>query len=404
MKFDDFFKTIVETDLKWGNIPMLLGGPGIGKSSWVKWFAGEIGTKSFSLACNQLGDKADLTGARLLPVLDKDGNETGDWEQKFFPHQTISRAIRYALENKSETPILFLDEINRTTADITSALLSLATDRTIGNVELPDNLRIMIAGNDKGNVTMLDTASISRFVLYYMKPCLETFLMWNPNLNIFVKNTVVKNPELIYEDRPVVTQSEDSDEEFDINMLDDADQMLQITTPRTIAYMSDFLNEIPQDVLISSLTLSDDGVSAIEELITGHVGKTNFAMLLTQEIVQNVMTVNTNQNAPTLVVTKPKCFDELKAVATVKDLEEKLMNLSVREQSMVLAYALQDTADHSNLLNVLSTVMTEIDIDAKKKIMTLSANDQIDEDNLRAFMVAKNSVTDTINVIAGNLV
>ena len=404
MKFDDFFKTIVETDLKWGNIPMLLGGPGIGKSSWVKWFAGEIGTKSFSLACNQLGDKADLTGARLLPVLDKDGNETGDWEQKFFPHQTISRAIRYALENKSETPILFLDEINRTTADITSALLSLATDRTIGNVELPDNLRIMIAGNDKGNVTMLDTASISRFVLYYMKPCLETFLKWNPNLNVFVKNTVVKNPELIYEDRPVVTQSEDSDEEFDINMLDDADQMLQITTPRTIAYMSDFLNEIPQDVLISSLTLSDDGVSAIEELITGHVGKTNFAMLLTQEIVQNVMTVNTNQNAPTLVVTKPKCFDELKAVATVKDLEEKLMDLSVREQSMVLAYALQDTADHSNLLNVLSTVMTEIDIDAKKKIMTLSANDQIDEDNLRAFMVAKNSVTDTINIIAGNIV
>ena len=404
MKFDDFFKTIVETDLKWGNIPMLLGGPGIGKSSWVKWFAGEIGTKSFSLACNQLGDKADLTGARLLPVLDKDGNETGDWEQKFFPHQTISRAIRYALENKSETPILFLDEINRTTADITSALLSLATDRSIGNVELPDNLRIMIAGNDKGNVTMLDTASISRFVLYYMKPCLETFLKWNPNLNIFVKNTVVKNPELIYEDRPVVTQSEDSDEEFDINMLDDADQMLQITTPRTIAYMSDFLNEIPQDVLISSLTLSDDGVSAIEELITGHVGKTNFAMLLTQEIVQNVMTVNTNQNAPTLVVTKPKCFDELKAVPTVKDLEEKLMDLSVREQSMVLAYALQDTADHSNLLNVLSTVMTEIDIDAKKKIMTLSANDQIDEDNLRAFMVAKNSVTDTINVIAGNIV
>lgn len=404
MKFDDFFKTIVETDLKWGNIPMLLGGPGIGKSSWVKWFAGEIGTKSFSLACNQLGDKADLTGARLLPVLNKDGNETGDWEQKFFPHQTISRAIRYALENKSETPILFLDEINRTTADITSALLSLATDRTIGNVELPDNLRIMIAGNDKGNVTMLDTASISRFVLYYMKPCLETFLKWNPNLNIFVKNTVVKNPELIYEDRPVVTQSEDSDEEFDINMLDDADQMLQITTPRTIAYMSDFLNEIPQDVLISSLTLSDDGVSAIEELITGHVGKTNFAMLLTQEIVQNVMTVNTNQNAPTLIVTKPKCFDELKAVPTVKDLEEKLMDLSVREQSMVLAYALQDTADHSNLLNVLSTVMTEIDTDAKKKIMTLSANDQIDEDNLRAFMVAKNSVTDTINVIAGNLV
>ena len=406
MKFDDFFKTIIQSDLKQGNIPMLLGGPGIGKSSWIKWFAGEIGTKSFSLACNQLGDKADLTGARLLPVLDKNGNETGDWEQKFFPHQTISRAIRYALENKSETPILFLDEINRTTADITSALLSLATDRSIGNVDLPDNLRIMIAGNDKGNVTMLDTASISRFVLYYMKPCLETFLKWNPNLNIFVKNTLVKNPQLIYEDRPVANQSanEDNDEEFDINMLDDSDQMLQITTPRTISYMSDFLNEIPQDILIRSLTISDGDVTAIEETITGHIGRTNFAMLLTQEISQNVMTVNTNQNAPTMIVTKPNCFDELKKITTVKDLEEKLTALSVREQSMVLAYALQDNADHSNILQVLSTLMTEINTDAKKKIMTLSASDQIDEDNLKAFMKTKNDVTDTIGVIAGDLV
>ena len=71
---------------------------------------------------------------------------------------------------------------------------------------------------------------------------------------------------------------------------------------------------------------------------------------------------------------------------------------------MVLAYALQDNADHSNILQVLSTLMTEIDTDAKKKIMTLSASDQIDEDNLKAFMKTKNDVTDTIGVIAGNLV
>ena len=104
MKFDSFFKTIIENDIKNNIIPMLLGGPGIGKSSWVSWFANQMGTRSFTLACNQLGDKSDLTGARLVPVLDKNGNQTGDWEQRFFPHQSINEAIRYAEENKKENP------------------------------------------------------------------------------------------------------------------------------------------------------------------------------------------------------------------------------------------------------------------------------------------------------------
>lgn len=60
-KFNDTLKTLVMHDLANNQIPMLLGEPGIGKSSWVEDLAKEMKTKSFTLACNQLADKSDLT-------------------------------------------------------------------------------------------------------------------------------------------------------------------------------------------------------------------------------------------------------------------------------------------------------------------------------------------------------
>lgn len=409
MKFDSFFKTIIENDIKNNIIPMLLGGPGIGKSSWIGWFANQMGTRSFTLACNQLGDKSDLTGARLVPVLDKDGNQTGDWEQRFFPHQSINEAIRYAEENKKENPILFLDEINRTTSDITSALLSLATDRKIGNKELPKNLRIMIAGNDKGNVSILDKASISRFTLYYMKPCVETFLSIHPNLNIFVRNVLQKNPQYIYEERPIAVSSntgnDDEDEtEVDIDMLDEGDEMMQITTPRTLEYISNFLNSIDQNDLIKATTTVEDGVSLIEELITGKIGRTNFAMLLTQEVINNCMTVNTSQNANVLVVDKPDYFDDLTATPTIKELENKIMALSDHEKSMCLVYALQDNKDNANIMTILSNCMHSIEPDARGLLMNLAISDRIDEDNLNAFTSTGSDIAEKVKFLAGNVI
>ena len=74
MKFDQTFTDLVKKDIEQNNIPMLLGEPGIGKSSWLEALAVQMHTKCFVLACNQLADKADLTGARLVPVTDKNGN------------------------------------------------------------------------------------------------------------------------------------------------------------------------------------------------------------------------------------------------------------------------------------------------------------------------------------------
>lgn len=104
--------------------------------------------------------KADLTGARLVPYQKVDGST--HYKQVFYPHQDIQDAVDYALANPNEYPILFLDEINRSTSDVTSAALSLPTLRRIGSEKLPPNLRIMVAGNDKGNVTTPSTRPASR--------------------------------------------------------------------------------------------------------------------------------------------------------------------------------------------------------------------------------------------------
>ena len=65
MKFDKTLMTCVSANVHDNLVPMLLGEPGIGKSSWVEALATKLKTKCFTLACNQLADKADLTGARL---------------------------------------------------------------------------------------------------------------------------------------------------------------------------------------------------------------------------------------------------------------------------------------------------------------------------------------------------
>jgi MoxR-like ATPase len=132
MKFNDTLLDVIKVDLEVGLTPALMGEPGIGKSSFVEELARSMNTKAFVLPCNQLADKADLTGARLVPTADGKS-----YSQVFYPHHVVQEAIEYALANPRENPILFLDEINRTTPDVTSAVLTMETLRRLGSVELP---------------------------------------------------------------------------------------------------------------------------------------------------------------------------------------------------------------------------------------------------------------------------
>ena len=401
MKFNDTLMLCVRRDLDKNLIPMLLGEPGIGKSSWLANLANLMHTKCFTLACNQLADKADLTGARLVPT------DNGEYKQVFYPHAVIHDAIEYAEAHPRETPILFLDELNRTTPDVTSEALSIPTMRSIGSKSLPANLRVVIAGNDKGNVTALDEASVSRFVLYRVEPDTGTFLSLDPELNIFVRNVLQAHPECIFCKKLVVAASsnsgkDDDDDEVDIDaILEDGSDMAQITTPRTLSGVSSWLNSFSNKELIELMaeTHMEDGVevSALQEAIEGHVGRTNFSTYLLAEIANGVM--RTNNQSTALTVGKPACYDQMKKCTDMTALNDFVNGLNENDKSGCLLYAIYEKADNSKYINALAKNIGKLMPADMKTLMKLSATDQLDGENVHTLLSTNTAISNALSVI-----
>ena len=400
MKFNDTLMRLIDSDIQEGLIPMLLGEPGIGKSSWVEALAQRNCTAVFVLPCNQLADKADLTGGRLVPI-----EGTDEYKMVFYPHSIIMDAIKYAEEHPREYPILFMDELNRTTPDVTSECLSIPTLRSIGNKKLPKNLRVIVAGNDKGNITSLDEASISRFVLYHVAPDVDTFLGLDANLNPFVKQVLLDHPETIFCKKiRMVTGNDgnpDDDDSVDIDaIVDDAEEMNQIATPRTIMGVSRWLNTFNNSELVELLTESRqiDGVevSTLQEALEGHTGRTSFTAFLLAEIAAKVSTVNNQSN--TVTCTKPQCYDKLKACPDMAALNDYIAAMNDAEKSSCLVYMLFEKADNGKFINALAPATTTINTPDMKTLMSLCANDMLDEGNKDALMRCNCNISNTLSI------
>lgn len=417
-KFDDILMSYVRKNLETNCVPMLLGEPGIGKSSWLENLASLMHTKCFTLACNQLADKADLTGARLIPftkqTLDEDGNvisEEDDGKQQFYPHAVIYDAIEYAQEHPRETPILFLDEINRTTSDVTSSILSLVTMRAIGTKrKLPPNLRLVIAGNDKGNIVALDEASTSRFVLYHVTPDKDTFVSINTELNPFIKNVLNAHPECIFCKQLTVgvqkdNDNDDDDDSFDIlETIDDGETLAQITTPRTISALSSWLNTFSNQELMAGLSTmthrDDEDISVLQEAIEGHVGRTNFTIYLMNEIATNIM--NTNNQSSVMTISKPTCYDAMKQCPDITALNAFFDTLTDAEQSNIMLYALYENEDNGVYIKTLAQRMTRLESADTKALVKLSALDKLDTDNLHILSQTNTPLSATLSIILEN--
>ena len=329
MKFDSTLTVTVNALLNTGSIPFLNGEAGIGKSSWVMALAEERNTQCFTTTCNQLGDKCDLTMAKTVPI-----PGTDDYMQKFFPSAMIQKAIDYAVAHPREKPILFLDELNRTTSDITSALLSLATARMLGNVTLPDNLLMIAAGNDKGNITPLDSASISRFWTINVLPDYDTFLRVNPDLNKLIR-------KYLWCKQDEATIGDDVDPES-----------LQFTTPRTISSLSRWLNEIPREDLINICMLATSSGASnkteIYEIITGFTGETEFSKVLLSNLTKEIETdkLTMKKKSAGAYSKKPKFLTEIETKTTIDEVVEAIQDAATNDISNALAYQLAHIQDN----------------------------------------------------------
>lgn len=361
-----FNEMLVDTTidlLEAGRVPALMGEPGIGKSSFVEDVARRTNTRCFTLPCNLLADKADLTGARL--VLDE---KTGIWSQKFFPHDTISQAISYAKNNPNEQPILFLDEINRTTSDVTSGTLTLVTLRRIGNEDLPKNLRIIVAGNDKGNVTALDDASISRFAIINVAPDASTLIeILGDNLHPWVKKVLEKHPETVFvkntnEQIAVDGQDDEGDDAMVsvFDLFDGTEEIRPFATPRTIDGVSRYLNVLSFDKIVSlmatpSVTRDGRSISYLQEVIEGLTGNTSFTTLLMGIISDELSKGSTGtQNAQRVV--KPRIYDKLKEASktSIDAINQVIATMTDNDASGCFVFAMYEREDNTAIIQALN--------------------------------------------------
>jgi hypothetical protein len=389
-------------------VPALMGEPGIGKSSFVEELARSMNTKAFVLPCNQLADKADLTGARLVPTANGKS-----YSQVFYPHHVVQESIEYAIANPRENPLLFLDEINRTTPDVTSAALTLVTLRRLGSVALPDNLRLMIAGNNKGNVTTLDEASLSRFALYNVEPDAATLVnILGDTLNPWVAKVLTQFPNLVFQKSVpagFVTDGDDDDDDKNAqvaaaDIFDTGEDMLQLTTPRTIDAVSRWLNRVKeetlQEYLQTPVSIEGRDTTLLNEILEGHIGNTDF----TTHLVSNISETLSNGGAGKQVkhsAPKPKVYAQLKGAQTASDLADLLKDLSDREKSGSLLYALYEKADNARLIAELAGVTVKLETEHTKDLVMLASNGQLDEGNVASFLDTGEPIAESMRMVLG---
>ncbi|MFE4834463.1 ATP-binding protein [Arthrobacter sp. NPDC056691] len=403
MKFNDTLTNLVRQTLEAGAVPALMGEPGIGKSSFVEALAYETGTKAFTLPMNQLADKADLTGARLVPTADGKS-----FSQVFYPHHVIQDAIEYALANPREWPILFLDEINRTTSDVTSGALTLVTLRKMGHIQLPGNLRLMVAGNDKGNVTTLDEASLSRFAIFHVEPDAPTLIgVLGSGMNEWVKEVLTQFPGLVFQKSTpnvLVADGKDDDDDGNVTMsdlFDGGEEMNQLTTPRTIDNLSRWLNVADRQELAAYLAtpavIEGRETTVLNEVLEAFVGDTMFTTQLVATIAKDLAANSGGAVQNRIVVPRPNCYAGLKAAATVTDLAGEIAKLTDNEKSGSLLYALKETADNSRLIEQLALATSQIEQEHMRTLVEMLSNQQVDRSNLEAFLEVNAPVVQAVS-------
>lgn len=420
MKFGDVLTKEIGHILVGGHIPMLIGEPGIGKSSSVNALAKLNHTQCFTLACNQLADKSDLTGARLVPyekqIKQTDGSivTEQDYKQVFYPHETITECVNYAINNPRETPILFLDEINRTGADVTSALLSIATDRKVGKTKLPDNVWVVVAGNDKGNIITLDSASITRFVRLHTDPDASTFLSIHNDLHPCVANAIKNHPETILcktLSRAAIGSSSDDDDENsdDIfeDVIDDSDEMRQWSCPRTIKSLSDFLNQHTQDELAQLFAMQTiiegEESTVLTELIYAHTGRTDFSEYVNAEIADSIMNSSIQTNNA-FMVGKPPVYDTMKACGDITSLQQCIAGMTNEELSGCIVYALHEPADNATIINELAPKVQQILPNDMGTLMQCFSNGKLDAENVQTFLSTNTTIAMSLSAVLSSIV
>ncbi|MFL0245576.1 ATP-binding protein [Candidatus Clostridium stratigraminis] len=185
MNFIDTLKS-VDLVLATGEVPLIVGESGIGKTALAKDIARENNWSLIVIDGNLLKE-GEIGG---LPTIEAYAavNDKGEMIEK----KTTVYAIHNKLREidveiaKGKTVLLFIDEINRCEHTVQQELMNLILNREINGYKLNEGVKILAAMNPSSKygsdfdyqVVDMDAAQENRFVWLYMEPDYMQWLDW----------------------------------------------------------------------------------------------------------------------------------------------------------------------------------------------------------------------------------
>lgn len=168
MKPNEYKEFLKKSLVKMPHRAIFVQGPvGTGKSACTKQVVDELKWEFEDIRLSLL----DATDLRGLPAIDKEKRQTIWTKPVFLPD-----------ENDNRDRLLFFDEFNTSMKGMQNACLSLMLDRKIGEYHLPDNTRVVCAGNriqDVGGfVSRQSPALNNRFIHIEFQCNFDDFKAW----------------------------------------------------------------------------------------------------------------------------------------------------------------------------------------------------------------------------------
>lgn len=185
MNFIDTLKS-VELVLSTGEVPLVVGESGIGKTALAKKLAKDKGWTLVTIDGNLLkeGEIGGLPTVESYESIDANGNKIEKKTTIYAIHNKL-RKIDEEINN-GRSVLLFIDEINRCEHTVQQELMNLILNREINGYKLPEKVKILAAMNPSSKygsdfdyqVVDMDAAQENRFVWLNMDPDYNGWIKW----------------------------------------------------------------------------------------------------------------------------------------------------------------------------------------------------------------------------------
>ena len=185
MNFIDTLKS-AELVLATGEVPLVVGESGIGKTALAKQIAQENHWSLVVIDGNLLkeGEIGGLPTIASYQVVDTEGNKVDQKMTVYAVHHKLNEIDRAISQGKSV--LLFIDEINRCEHAVQQELMNLILNREINGYKLHRDVKILAAMNPSSKyssdfdyqVVDMDAAQENRFVWLHMESDYMQWIKW----------------------------------------------------------------------------------------------------------------------------------------------------------------------------------------------------------------------------------